>query len=259
MRYSDQSYNLRIELDTKNCDCSPELIEEMETALSPLRKPVEEFPVSDLYITVYYHPRVGTYEVKTALTLPKRTLATREEHDQVYTAFERCVRKLGRKLEKYKSELAGEEQQQKLREGTEQVVLPEQLPDVAELKQAVEAGDYKRFRLATFPYEESVRKRLGRWIQRYPKAEAALGSEWTLADLVEEVFLNAFERFEERPQAVPFSEWLEALLDPSVKAFQEHPREARESVDFARTLQETDLEAEYRPFRNSARETRPRE
>ena len=41
MPYSDKSYNLRIELDQKACELSPEQIEKMESALDRLRKLVQ--------------------------------------------------------------------------------------------------------------------------------------------------------------------------------------------------------------------------
>ena len=55
MTFSDESYNLRIELDTKGCELSADEIEDMEVDLHTLRNLVEDFPVSDLHITVVYH------------------------------------------------------------------------------------------------------------------------------------------------------------------------------------------------------------
>ena len=42
MKFSDQSYNLRIELDTKGCELSPSEVEDMEEDLDTLRDLVEE-------------------------------------------------------------------------------------------------------------------------------------------------------------------------------------------------------------------------
>ena len=53
---------------------------------------------------------------------------------------------------------------------------------------------YERFRSLLFPYEESVRKRIGRWVQRYPEIEAQIGTRFDLEDAVEEVFLMAFDQ-----------------------------------------------------------------
>ena len=41
-QYSDETYNLRIELDTKNCDLQPAEIAKMEEAISLLREPVKD-------------------------------------------------------------------------------------------------------------------------------------------------------------------------------------------------------------------------
>ena len=85
-------------------------------------------------------------------------------------------------------------------------------------------------------WEEWLRKRVGRWVQRYPQAEARVGGSLRLGDLVEEVLLNGFERYTRRPTAVPFSEWLDSLIDPSLKALLRHPDDERENVNMARTL-----------------------
>jgi len=45
-----------------------------------------------------------------------------------------------------------------------------------------------------------------------------------IGDLVEEVYLNAFERFAQRSAEVSLSDWLEALIDPSLKLLLRHPR-----------------------------------
>ncbi len=69
----------------------------------------------------------------------------------------------------------------------------------AAIDAAVRDGDYAAFRTATFVYEEPVRKRAGRWVERYPEAEAQIGKQLEIADIVEEVFLNAFEQYDRRP------------------------------------------------------------
>jgi hypothetical protein len=244
MQFSDQSHNLRIELDTKNFDFAPDELKKMEEALDPLRKPVRDFPVSDLYITVIHHAAAGDYHVRTSLVLPGRTLFTGDRDDNALSAWTRCVRKLVSKVRAYKDNLDAKPERSKNREGTAQEVVPTDAPDGEKLRQAVEAGDYTAFREATFVYEEAVRKRAGRWIERYPEFEAALGATFTLSDLVEEVFLNAFERFQQRPEAVRFGQWLENLIDPSVKALLDDPDAEQENIQAVRTLRETRTEEE---------------
>jgi hypothetical protein len=59
--------------------------------------------------------------------------------------------------------------------------------------------------------------------------------------MVEEVYLHAFEHYPRRPTQVPFHQWLEDLMDPSLKALLRHPDQERENASLARTLRETPL------------------
>jgi ribosome-associated translation inhibitor RaiA len=239
MPFSDQTHHLRIELDTKNFSFSRAELEKMEQALDPLRQPVRNFPVSDLYITVTYHQTPNDYHVRASLVLPGRTLFTGERDINPISAWIRCVRKLVSKLTAYKENLSAKSERTKAQEGTAQEVVPESEPDVEQLRQAVESGDYEAFRQAMYVYEEAVRKRAGRWIERYPEFEARLGIAYTMEDLVEEVFLNAFERFDERPESVRLGKWLEDLIDPSVNAMLKDPDAERENIEAVRTLRES--------------------
>jgi ribosome-associated translation inhibitor RaiA len=244
MQFSNQSRNLRIELDTKDFEFSPQELERVEQAVDPLRDPVRDFPVSDLYITVTHHPAPDDYHVRASLVLPGRTLFTGDRDENALSAWNRCVRKLVRKLSAYKENLAAKPERAKAEEGTAHDVVPAAELDADLVRRAVESGDYAAFREATFVYEEAVRKRAGRWIERYPEFTAQLGVEFTLSDVVEEVFLNAFEHFHRRPQNLRPGEWLENLIDPSVRALLEHPDDERENIEAVRTLRETSTEEE---------------
>ena len=58
-----------------------------------------------------------------------------------------------------------------------------------------------------FGYEEPIRKRMGRWIERYPGVEARIGKGLEIDDLVEEVFLDAFEAFTRSRPSRPARLW----------------------------------------------------
>lgn len=247
MEYSDRSYNLRIELDTKDCELTADQIQKMEEGLDPLARLVRDFPVSDLYITVIHHPRSDDYHVKTSLVLPGKTLFTGDRDVLSHPAYERCLRKLVRKVEAYKSGLGNRAEISKQRKGTHRDVVPTRTPEPEAIAKAIEDGDYAAFRKATDVYEEPVRKRVGRWIQRYPDVESQIGDSLTIADLVEEVFLNAFERYDQRPATVHAGEWLESLVDPSIKYLLQHLDQEIENIRFAQTLQETQPEQESKP------------
>lgn len=244
MKYSDKSYSMRIELDTENCELTEAQITHLEDTLSPLREPVRDFPVADLYVTIEWHTPSHEYRVKVVLQLPGKGLATGDVDKDLYPAFRRCVRKLVHKVSAYKERMEDAEAAAKFEQGTRHDVVAEQDVDGRAVDRAVEQGDYVEFRKLTYPFEEPLRKRIGRWIQRYPEVEAQLGERFTLADVVEEVFLNAFERYADHPREVPFGDWLENLMDPSIKLLSEHTEERLTNINFVQTAMEAEREQE---------------
>lgn len=240
MPYSDESYNLRIELDTKHCVPSAEEITKMERALEPLHRVTQSFPVSDLYVTIIHHPRSGDYHVKLALVLPGRTLFTGDRHRDYYAAYEQCIDNLLRKVTAYKQSMDSAPERSKQRKGTHQEIIPTQVPDHEEMQRAIRQGDYSAFRSATLMYEEPLRKRIGRWMQRDPDLEALIDDRLKLADLVEDVFLTAFERYPMKPREVPPGDWLEDLIGVVLQALAADPDGELENVNMARTAREAE-------------------
>jgi ribosome-associated translation inhibitor RaiA len=232
MKFADETYNLRIELDTEHCELSPAQIGELERCLERLRAPVEKFPVSDLHIAIRFHPRSHAYRVKLSLVLPGRTLTTGDLGQNMYAAYERTVRKLVSKLLAYEESLASQEKLTKHVRGTRHDVLANREPDAIQLQDAIQSDDYAAFRRALYVYEESLWSRVGRWLQRYPELNDRVGKRFQVADVVEEVFLNAFERFDDRPAQVPLGEWLEKLIDPSLQMLARSPDEELENIGF---------------------------
>jgi hypothetical protein len=241
-RFSDESYNLRIELDCNNFDPEPQMIAAFETAIDPLRGPTKRFPVSVLYVAITRHSHTLSYDVKTVLVLPGETMTTRETDPWVYTAFERCIRKLLRRTETHIAALEAEGERSKHLKGTKQELVPNREPDDDAIAESVAAGDYAEFRKAMFVVEEPLRKRIGRWVQRYPQIEQRIGRDLTIADMVEETFLMAFDGWEQRPPNVPTGVWLEQLIDRAITALAAHPEEELENISYARSLQDAEAE-----------------
>ena len=240
MPFSDESYNLRIELDTKSCDLSADEISKMEDGLETLRRLVQQFPVSNLYITVIHHPRSNDYHVKTSLALSGRTLFTGDRDTVMYAAYERCIRKLAKKVKAYKQRMGGEDEQAKQTMGTHHTLTPSRELDVERMNEAVENDDYVAFHHAVDMFEETLGERVGRWIKRFPEIESRLGDNFTISDIVEEIFLNAFEQYPSRPSEVPPGVWFEGLIDPSVQALLQSPDEEFANISFARSLLESE-------------------
>ena len=233
MKFSDESYNLRLELDTKGCELSASEIEDMEEDLDTLRDLVEDFPVSNLYITVVHHQRTDDYHVKTSLALSGRKLFTGERHAKVHPAFDSCIRKLVKKVRAYKHEMRVGTDASKQAAGTRQDIQPSGEMDLNAMVNAVDAKDYSTFRREIDVFESSLTERIGRWIERYPEIRSQLDQLILVSDIVEEVFLNAFDRFETRSHNVPPGQWLESLIDPSVQALLQSPDEEFERVRFS--------------------------
>ena len=56
-----------------------------------------------------------------------------------------------------------------------------------------------------------------------------------LDDLVEEVFLCAFEGYSSRPKEARLGNWIEGLIDPAVKELQRNGHDELENIKMART------------------------
>jgi hypothetical protein len=242
MRYSDDSSHLRVEIRAQGCDIPADERTRMQAAIADVGEVVRDFPASDLEIRVLYHPHSRAYHVEFKLKLPGRTLFTSDSDAYLDAAFQRGLRELVREAEAcrdHPDRRAAEAAGQRLALDRD-VVAPED-PDAGRLAEAVRNGDYRTFRTALTPYEEWLRKRVGRWVQRYPEAQSRVVRGLLLGDVIEEVYLSAFEGFSRRPTDVRFSEWLDGLIDPSLKALLRHPDEERERASLARTLREAPL------------------
>jgi ribosome-associated translation inhibitor RaiA len=230
--------NLRVRLDTHHCQLSPPEVRKMQDGLASLGKQVESFPVSDLHILVERNARGNDFSVKTSLVLTGETLVSSDHDAQPYPAFERCVNNLVQNVRAYKDRLGQVPERQKYDGGTQKDLEPSSDPDRAALDAAVADGDYPAFRAAAFGYEDPLRMRVGRWVERYPELAARVDNGFKLDDVVEAVFLTAFDRYERRPRDARLGDWLEHLIDPALKDLRRRPDEVLENVNLARSAAE---------------------
>lgn len=238
MQYVDERYHLRVDITSRNGSVPEDQLTRMQRSLEPLGQVVAEYPDPELRFTVIHHAASGKHHVEGRLRLPGRTLFAADRDDYLDTAFQRRVGKLTRLAGAYQPPAAGAAHDRTTLD--RDIVAPEDSA-AGPLGAAVQAGDFRRFRTLLGGYEEWLRKRVGRWVPRYPALEARLNRDLGIADLVDEVYLNAFEQFTARPTDVRLSDWLDGLLDPSLKTLQAHPAEEKENINMARTLLETQL------------------
>ncbi|MFH5804549.1 HPF/RaiA family ribosome-associated protein [Alienimonas sp. DA493] len=237
--FSDQKYNLKLELVTKNCSFGPGELEQMEEDLDALAKLTEKMPVSDLQVTIAWFEHSQEYHVKTSLITPGKTLFTGEHDSVAHPAYQKCVRKLVQKLKAYKNRMETQDNRRaRLAEGSVQEVTPDVPPELDALERAIHARDYLAFRQEMAGFDGSLRDRVGRWVQRYPDLNREVGENLPVADIMEEVYLSAYDQFLERPAEMRLGDWLEGLVDPSIRNLLRHPDEEAEEISFARTLRE---------------------
>jgi ribosome-associated translation inhibitor RaiA len=242
MQYLDNRSHFRVEIHTQDCDVPPDERARLQRFLDPLEEAVADFPEACLWINVVYHPRRQEYHAETKLKLPGRTLFSGAYDAYLDSALERAIGRLVRKVSVYREnpDRQAMESAERAAGLDREIVAPED-PDVGPLAEASEAGDYRAFRMGLIGYEEWLRKRVGRWIEREPEAQARVGDELLIGDLVEEVYLHAFENFAHRPTDIRLSEWLDKLIDPSLRDLLRHPEREHEAASFARTVRETPM------------------
>lgn len=202
--------------------------------LEGLARQVEHFPVAEFRAYVQ-GVRSNQVVVKLTLILPGTTFSVDDYDEQISPAFDRCLNSLIHELEAYKDRLSRKSDTAKLEEGTHQEVMPSMLVDPEAIEEAVSNGDYPAFRTATQMYDDALRMRVGRWIQREPELDELVDKAFAIADVVEEVFLLAFEGYTERPLNVPFGTWLDQLIDPAIKTILQNPDDAMENIALVRT------------------------
>ncbi len=236
----NQTGNLKYDIDAGNLQLSHTDREEIVQELDTLTAVIANFPVAILHINFQHFNNSQETRCKLALVLPDRPLVTGDVGQHWRPVYEHCVRKMIKRVKHYKASMGNEAEIEHHVQNTDHAVVASRAPDTDRIQEAVSKGDYKDFRVATYPYEEDIRSRAGRWVQRYPDINARIGTDIFLADIVEEVFLNAFARFESRPSNVRFGDWLEQLIDPSVRLIADHPDESGMEISFAQTLRDMD-------------------
>lgn len=235
MTYRDQSYDLAVQYDAHGFELSDDLKARFDEDLDRLATMLRRGPAATLHVDLVRHARTGDYHVKTTLRIDRGPAFFTGERDALPgPAFKRCVHKLIRKVEEFRRKA---ERQHLGVAARSPAVGADGPPDWEGIATAVEQGDYAAFRVALDVYEDSLTQRVGRAVERYPEASAALGDRLMVSEFVEEVFLNAFEEFGDGARRKErLSDWLESLIDPSIQAMLADPETEKENVAYVRSL-----------------------
>jgi len=125
-------------------------------------------------------------------------------------------------------------------EGTHRELVPTIAPEAEAIEEAVRNGDYTAFRIALSGYDDPLTAQIGRWVERYPKVSARLGHDLHIGDLVEDVFLIAFEEYEQRSKGIRFGDWLGRHIDTAIKNMANHRDEELANVNMARLARQVE-------------------
>ena len=224
---------LVVEINSKGCDIPTDERDRMGRRLDEVSRAVVGNGPAHLWLNAVRYPRSGDYHVEAKLKWPGRTVFSGGRGQYLDTAFQTCVEGLLREVRATPPAANGVDRAALDRD----VVAPEGAA-AGPAGAAFQAADYARFRTALLTYEDWLRKRVGRWVQRYPEAEARLGRDVLIGDLLEEVYLAAFESFDRHPRDVPLHTWLDGLIDPALQRALRHPDEVHEEASLARTVRE---------------------
>lgn len=227
-------HKLQVQFDLHECQFTPEALADMADDLDPVARQVGDFPVADARVLIEWNGRNNEYAVKLTLILPNEVLVTSHHDGDASVALQHAVSSLQHAVGRYKEQLGQVADRRRAEAGTRQEVTPVGNVDLAALDAAAAAADYPAFRQAVAPYEDGLRLRVGRWVERYPEFEARIGRGLQITDLVEGVLLAAFEKHPSRPADERYGEWLETLIDAEVRAFAHDPDGELENVNMAR-------------------------
>lgn len=236
MIYRADEYRLQAEIDFQDCQISQQERTQLQPSLEDLGRAVSEFAESHLWLKIVYHPHSKMFHARAKLKVPGQTIITGERDASLVTAVRKCLQKVRRRVEDYKAHPDREALREAERRAalTNGIIAPVE-PDSGAIGQAILDNDYQAFRQALLAHEEPLRRRVSQWVRRYPEVQTEIGRTFELSDLVEEVFLLAFERYASRPIHLSMHEWLETLIDPAIKTFWTHPEE-REAASYAQSL-----------------------
>jgi ribosome-associated translation inhibitor RaiA len=229
-------HKLQVYFDTHECEVAAEELRELADQCDALAVRVGNFPKAELRAYVERNRRSNEFAVKLTLLLSTETLVASDHDPELGQAFGRALDGLERAAEGHLEKLEGTDVRQERGEAAKRQPTVEAGPlDENALAAAAAAKDYAAFRGAVAPYEEWLRLRAGRRVERDPEAQVMMNRDFDVLDLMEGTFLAAFENYEHRQQEVPFHEWLEGLIDPTVRAFVRDPYHERENVNMARS------------------------
>lgn len=221
MRYTRHQNRFRLNLDLQATELHGDDLAELEQILLPLEQWASGAP-AELMMSIAPDEKDGGFQVKASLIVNGETLYVAEQTDGINEAVSRCVEQLGEQL---RSQSAS----------SDQTPHHQRKPLAADaLQTAVRAGDYSAFRKAVSVYEEPIRKKIELWAAEHPEILAQVGGHQPPADVLEEVFVRAFEHYERISHRHP-GHWLDESFNAVVESLLHHAGTGKRNIGSTQT------------------------
>lgn len=218
-------------LNVRQAKPSSSTMEEIRECSQRFCERWKNFPAARLMITINHHPRHNDYHVKTTACLPSGREFTGARGQALLPLVHECLDKLDRRIHSFKDRISNNGGFVEGRREREMA----SLPDVDRLESAVAEGDAARFRQILSVYDEPLGNILKAKIQRTDafKDDPDLRRLTGLA--LDLHYLTAFEEYNQRPESLPFRDWLFSLADEVVAELALRPEEVEEEISAFRS------------------------
>lgn len=181
-------------------------IEHIEQGVATIARRVEVFPRKRLHVDVRGVPKRSLFQITVTLELPHRQLVVGDlgVRQSFPTAWRRCVKKLEHKLDAYLLRLSGRE---RVRPVAEAKATPRLSAESGrELERLRNGRDFAGFAEAL----EDLRVEIVRHVQRIQGSSPS--PDLPEDEVVEAVFVLAFDAFDRRPHDLSFVDWIQGLV-----------------------------------------------
>lgn len=165
--------------------------------------------LQELAITVYHHRQASgdRFEARTVLHLPTRTLAAQELAGTWREAIDLALDELANQVRRHKEKLRGDWVYKRKRRQREELLAAGPL-----LTQDHEQSRRKAFYQLLAPMLRTVESHARRELRLMELEGRVRAREFGVVDVVDEVLLQAWQQYDERPRHLELDAWLMRIL-----------------------------------------------
>lgn len=200
---------MHVEIKTNGYTLSSLDQDRLDQAIAHIDRLTNTYPNRRIHVSIEKFGHSEECQVRMLLAMARHRLVAVDRAPSVAPAAQRCVDILAEQIGLKKERVHRGHGERAIRRAKEEAGLFDQ----EKVRIAHIDGDYERFRDALGDLPDTVEAEIGRRLKFHPDAEARLGDEFTIQDLVEGVVFYAFENFVSRPGNVPLRDWMMSSVD----------------------------------------------